>query len=748
MDLHVRRDLGTGRDLQARFARGNYDLLILYSHSKAREAIADFTVPYLVLQGGVYVRKGGLIQRYDDLRGQPFAVLGPGSPGEDFARDHQLTAHLQYASSSEEALRWVQAGTCAGAFVSRLTAGAVIDREKLKGLTILGEPLSDYQIRLCFAVHRGDATLLASLNEGLAIVHRTGEFDEIYRRWFGRIDAPLISPREVVIYGMTTLLLALGVALAGFFRQRTLRKRVARQATELAEQRELLQALYDHIPIGLTVIVIAADGPRLISMNRAAGRLYGVDPAQAGNLPLARSPLPDGPRRHFEEVLRRRPLDQKIVHYEHPLEGSRGVLEVMIVPLAPEAGDCPRLCVLAEDVSDRKLLDAELAQSRRLRAVGELVGGIAHEFNNLLTPMMLKVGSIQMDWSRDARLQEEIEVILQATQRAAELTRRLLTFGRKSEGPGESARLSDLVTASLDLLRPTIDRRITWTSDVPDNLPPLRLNATDLNQILINLLLNARDTLLEKLSLPHDDDWTAHIHVYASALPPSAVPATGAATGTNVVGWQKLTVQDTGLGMVPAVVERIFEPFFTTKGVGKGTGLGLATVWHIVTEAGGRVEVDSRPGKGTAFHLYLPVGSATDSPAAPAAARPGAPPLKASRVLLVEDEHLVAQTVMAILRRGGHDVRHFDNGAAAWKHLAENSSRYQLLVIDVNLPGLSGLELVARLRERNFPGRILVVGGRLSMSDLRTLVQLHVERVLSKPFTALQFETALRDGLS
>ena len=750
MGLHFHPDVRKSIEMQSHFLQGDFDMLLMYSHSKAREAFAEFTVPYLTLQGGVFVRKGSAIQQYEELNGQSFAIIGRGSIGEAFLENHHLHVQLHYASSSGEALRWVQDGTCAGTFVSRLTALSVIEHDNLKGLTILGGPLSDYEIRQSFAVHKGNATLLAQLNEGLAVVHRTGEFDEIYRRWFGRIDAPLFTARQGVVYALTALVLALVLALVGFFWQRTLRKRIARQAAELAEQRELLQALHDHIPIGLSVITIAADGPRLISMNRAAGRLYGVDPEAAINRPLTGALFAEGPRRHLEEVLRRRPADQQIVHYEHEIEGARGVLEVMIVPLSPEVvGNFPRLCVLAEDISARKLLDAEVAQSRKLRAVGELVGGIAHEFNNLLTPMMLKVGAIQMDWSEDTRLQQEIEVILQAAQRAAELTRRLLTFGRKSNVQGESVHLAELVTGCFDLLRPAIDRRITWRSDVPDDLPALRFNATDLNQILINLLLNARDTLLEKLGLPHDDAWVAHIHVFAAQLPLGAVapPPATIQSGPPPLGWLKLTVQDTGLGMAPAVVERIYEPFFTTKDPGKGTGLGLATVWHLVTEAGGRVEVDSKPGRGTAFHLYLPVWPAADAPA-PKAVRPGAGPAKGARVLLIEDESLVAQTVTAILRRGGHEVRLIDDGAAAWKHLVEESPNYHLLVIDVNLPGLSGLELVTRLRERNFSGRVMVIGGRLSMSDLRTLVHLHVERVLSKPFTAQQFEIALRECLA
>ncbi len=747
MGLHIRREISRSMEMQTHFVQGDYDIILMYSHTKSREAFADFSAPYLTLQGGVFVRQNGPVRQYDDLNGKVFAIIGRGSVGEDFLRDHHISAELKYVSSTSEALHAVQDGECAGTFSSRLTALSVMDHEGLRGLKFLGGPLSNYEIQQCFAVHKGNALLLAQLNEGLAIVHRTGEFDEIYRRWFGRIDAPLFTPRQIVVYLMTALALALLAALGGFVWQSTLRRRIARQADELAEQRELLQALYDHIPVGLSVIKLGVDGPRLISMNRAAGRLYGVDPEKTLNRLLTELALPAGPRSHLEEVLRRRPADEKIVHYEHEIEGSRGVLEVMIVPLSPEAGNFPRLCVLAEDISARKLLDAEVAQSRRLRAVGELVGGIAHEFNNLLTPMMLKVGMIELDWAGDARLQQEIAVILQAAQRASELTRRLLTFGRKASAHGESVHLAEMVANCFGLLRPAIDRRITWESDVPSGLPPLRFNATDLNQILLNLLLNARDTLMEKLALPHDDDWVARIHVSVTALPADAEPAGKLHPGLKILGWQKLTVEDTGLGMDPSVVERIFEPFFTTKDVGKGTGLGLATVWHLVTEAGGRVEVDSKPGTGTAFHLLLPVWPTAEAPApkpaAVAAATPG--PV---RVLLIEDEALVAQTVTAILRRGGHEVHQIDDGAAAWKHLVDSAAQYQLLVVDVNLPGLSGLEVVKRLRDREYAGRILVVGGRLGLSDLRALVQLRVDRVLTKPFTAQQFETALAEALA
>src|SRR6185369_12796553 len=197
-----------------------------------------------------------------------------------------------------------------------------------------------------------------------------------------------------------------------------------------------------------------------------------------------------------------------------------------------------------------------------------------------------------------------------------------------------------LAASCFELLRQTVDRRIVFESDVAADLPPLWLNATDLNQILLNLLLNARDTLLEKLTR-QSAGWTPCIRVEAVELSSNSSPPFSMAPGKKPLGWQRLTVRDNGLGMTPAVRERIFEPFYTTKEVGKGTGLGLATVWHLVAELGGRVELETSPGEGSTFHVMLPVWPAPVSPEAAAPATPAAPQ-GAARVFLAEDEPLVA----------------------------------------------------------------------------------------------------------
>ena len=746
MNLRLRRVVVPGKIADDRFRQGDFDVMQSYSQAPDRDRYADFSVPYLTLQGTIFVQKrGSPIRGLADFDGRDFVIVGAGSVGETFFRDQNLHARLVHVGSSEEALALLEAGRCAGVFVSRLTALSVIERTGLKNVTMFGGPIADYDIRRCFAVHKGDAQLLARLNEGLAILHRTGEFDRIYRRWFGRFDAPLFSREQVVNYTAAMLGVAFLGALWGLLRQRALRHRIAGQAAQLAEKEALLQALYDNIPMAMCVLEAAPDGTRVLALNRQAATHCGLAARNAIGCRLADLDIEREWADHLAELLRRWPAVGGLFREERRLAAARKHVVFTLVPLAPGAAGHARLCVLAEDISERRELDEEIAQTRKLRAVGELVGGIAHEFNNLLTPVMLKAGEIQLDWAGDAPLQHEIGVIVRAVERAAELTRRLLTFGRKGESRVGEVRLETLVAGCCELLRQTVDRRIVWENAVPPNLPPLWFNATDLNQILLNLLINARDTLLEKLA-QRPGEWTPCIRVEAAALPASAAMLTGANARRRLLGWQELSVRDNGLGITPAVRERIFEPFYTTKEVGKGTGLGLATVWHVVTEAGGRIEVDSVPGEGSRFRVLLPVWPAPEAAPSPAAVVPAAA-VGAARVFLAEDETLVSEALAAVLRRAGHRVRQSDDGARAWEHLEAHLGDYDLLVFDVNMPGLDGIELTRRARAARYAGRVMIVSGRLSVADLQAIEQVGVDRVLAKPLSMEEFLDAVRSCL-
>ncbi|HET7535449.1 MAG TPA: response regulator, partial [Candidatus Didemnitutus sp.] len=488
---------------------------------------------------------------------------------------------------------------------------------------------------------------------------------------------------------------------------------------------------------------------RLLTLNRQTGPLLGVAPREVTGRLLSGLPLSPEWAGLIEELLSAGGTANELVRQERVLRVTHRHIVFTVLPLDPGPQGRARFCLLAEDVTERRSLDEEIAQSRKLRAVGELVGGIAHEFNNLLTPILLKAGVIQLDWPDDRRLHQEVQLISATAQRAAELTRRLLTFGRKTETHVEAVQLSAAVDSCFALLRLTVDRRIQWTNAVPSHLAPLYLNPTNLNQILVNLILNARDTLLEKLATAGSSAWVPTIHIEAAALPASAGPRlpNEPERSSPPLGWQRLTIRDNGMGMTPAVQERIYEPFYTTKEVGQGTGLGLATVWHLVHEAGGRIEVESTPGAGSTFHVLLPVNPAP-RPAQADKPRVELPRSKSARVFVAEDEDMVAQTVVAALRRMGHTVHREPDGAAAWEHLQEPANHYDLFVLDVNMPGFTGIELAQRIRAtKRQAAPILIISGRLSSEEMQQLTVARVTATLPKPFSIEDFQATVRRAL-
>jgi signal transduction histidine kinase len=216
------------------FRQGEFDLLQLLSETPEREEFAEFSVPFLTLQGAVFVRRDGPVRTLEDLNRADLAIIGAGSIGERFLRDRGLHPRVRHVVSVTEALRLIETGQCAGAFVTQLTARSVIRKNGLKNVVMLGAPLEGYDVRYCFAVHRGDAQLLARINEGLAILHENGEFDRIYRKWFSRVTGVLFTREEVISYVAAALALACGAALWGVWRQRVLRRRIEQLNAGLA----------------------------------------------------------------------------------------------------------------------------------------------------------------------------------------------------------------------------------------------------------------------------------------------------------------------------------------------------------------------------------------------------------------------------------------------------------------------------------------------------------------------------------
>jgi two-component system cell cycle sensor histidine kinase/response regulator CckA len=386
------------------------------------------------------------------------------------------------------------------------------------------------------------------------------------------------------------------------------------------------------------------------------------------------------------------------------------------------------------DVTERKLLETQLRQAQKMEAIGQLAGGIAHDFNNLLTAILgyAKFAADALEPGDQRRL--DVEQAIKAAQRAAGLTKQLLAFSRKQVLRSTLVDLNALVTGVSQMLRQLIGEQIEIEMVLAPDLALVRADAGQLEQVVINLAVNARDAMEQGGRLTLE---TANLQLHA---------ASGSAGQTVVPGWYvMLAVIDRGVGMDENTKQHLFEPFFTTKELGKGTGLGLATVHGIVKQSDGYIWVDSVPGRGSAFKVYLPrVERPVEMDLSAAGPRsPGG----SETVLVVEDEAGVRDLARRILENAGYHVLEAANGRDAEIIFAQNRDSIDLLVTDVIMPRLNGPNLFRRLVAEKPGLKVVYVSGYATEAMARQVGLDRSRPYLQKPFTADQLASHVRNVL-
>ncbi|MBI5068062.1 MAG: PAS domain S-box protein [Deltaproteobacteria bacterium] len=412
-------------------------------------------------------------------------------------------------------------------------------------------------------------------------------------------------------------------------------------------------------------------------------------------------------------------------------DGSDAWVLIDTTPFFDEQGAYAGALGMVTDVTERRRLEEQFRQAQKLEAVARLAAGVAHDFNNLLTAMLGAAGALVEGLpSGDPRREDALE-IQAAAQRAALLTRQLLAFGRRQAAQPRVLDLNEVVWAMERMLRRLIGEEIELLTHPATGLWPVRADPGQVEQVIVNLAVNARDAMTSG----------GRLTIETANVEPAA-----AASGAQAARRVRLSVRDTGCGMVPEVLEHLFEPFFTTKEAGKGTGLGLSTVHGIVKQCGGDIEVRSEPGKGTEFEVFLPAAGDTTQPAAEGPGR-----LPATRgtetVLVLDDEPLVRSAVGRPLRALGYRVLEAGDGEEALRALADAPGRrVDLLVTDLVLPGVGGPEVVASLRDL-LPGLpVLFVSG---YSDRALELERFGPRAgfLAKPFASAELTRKVRELL-
>ncbi len=511
----------------------------------------------------------------------------------------------------------------------------------------------------------------------------------------------------------------------------------ARQQIEesLRDSEERFRATFDHAAVG-----IAHVGPEgsFLRVNDRLCEITGYGRDELLKLSFQALTCPED--KVENDDARRALLEGKIKLYAaekryRRKDGSQYWVSV-VTTLLRDAADQPKYFItVINDISERKALEDRFLRAQRLESIGTLAGGIAHDLNNILTPIVMGVELLRSEVT-DSDSRRVIETIALSAQRGAHLVKQVLSFARGVEGARVAVHLGHVIREIAALVQNTFPKNVSFHTHIPRDLWLVSGDPTQLNQVILNLCVNARDAMQEG----------GRLTVGASNL---TIDAQSAAMRRDVKAgrYVVIEVKDTGTGIPPELINRIFEPFFTTKEPGKGTGLGLSTVLGLVRGHGGFVEVDSSPGKGSTFRVHLPAHtdstSVESSPLTPASLPRG----RGETVLVVDDEIAVRRITSSTLEAFGYRTLVAEDGTEAIGIFATNRERVKAVVTDIMMPNMDGIALAGALHRIDPKLPIIAASGINSDGDAARAAAAGIAHVLAKPFSAEALLEKIRTAL-
>ncbi|MFH1496215.1 MAG: response regulator [Verrucomicrobiota bacterium] len=504
------------------------------------------------------------------------------------------------------------------------------------------------------------------------------------------------------------------VRLVGAFQEITERKLTEER---LAQQAALLDMAPD-------AIVLRDLGHRILFWSRGAERVYGWTTEEATGRDFRDLPGLDLARLgEIERAVREAGSWQGELPRTLP-DGGQLTLDCHWTFLRDPEGWPASILSIDTDVTERKRLETQFLRAQRMESIGTLAGGIAHDLNNILSPILMAGDLLRQHVESETGLRL-LDNLGRSARRGADLVKQVLSFARGVEGQRVPVQIRHIAREVEDIVGNTFPKNITFESDVPRDLPLVVGDPTQINQVLVNLCVNARDAMpgggrLCVTARPVEID------------APFAAMNQGAVPGAHVM----ISVSDEGTGMSPRVLEHIFEPFFTTKETGKGTGLGLSTVQAIMRSHGGFVNVRSEPGKGTMFKVHFPVCRGGGGEAAPAETSDEVPFGHGELILLVDDEVSIRNVTRQTLQSFGYQVLVAEDGAGAIGIYAQRAKDIALVITDIMMPIMDGPTLILAIRRINPEALIIASSGLTSQGGAQRAADIPVEHFLSKPYSA------------
>ncbi|GAB6096150.1 hypothetical protein JCM14469_24030 [Desulfatiferula olefinivorans] len=739
MNMNIQIRLGPWADIIEALKSGEIDVIGGMFYSLKRNRNFDFSPPYLVSHYVSVVRRGAgdPPESFDDLDGLSL-VIQEGDIISDVLSEKKPDLHPALVQSQYDVLKAVAEGQYDGSIVPRISSMHLIESQAWDNLVFGKKSL--YAGDYAFAVRKGRSALLAQFGEGLKVLEENGEYRKISDRWLGVFAEKPVSLRDALAYSAMVIVPLTLVLLIVFLWSFFLKRQVAARTEELRAGEEFQRAMITCSPVAIYCVDL--DG-KVAAWSASAQRIFGWNKDEVVGRPLPI--VPDDKREEFQH-LRDYVLAGDGFSNRHLIrrrkDGSLFDASLSVAPIRDAKGLIIGIMGAVEDITDRiraeneqARLQAQLIQARKIESVGRLAGGVAHDYNNMLGVI---IGYAEMAMARLSPgdpLQDDLSEIMKAARRSSDITRQLLAFARKQTIAPRVIDLNETVEGMLRMLRRLIGEDIDLTWHPAHEPGMVNMDPTQIDQILANLCVNARDAIggVGKLTIETNH---ARFDEDDCAGCPGAVP------GDFVM----LVVSDDGCGMAPDTLENLFEPYFTTKGMGKGTGLGLATVYGIVKQNGGFIQVNSEPGNGSTFTIYLPSHQGQKD-MEPKPEKDDVPLGHGETVLIVEDEPSILKLTEAILARLGYDVITAPSPAKALEAAGAHEGRIHLMITDVVMPEMNGRDLAERLKRFHPAMRVLYMSGYTADVIAHRGVLGTGTNFIQKPFSKHDLAVKIREAL-
>ncbi|MDA3897914.1 MAG: response regulator [Desulfobacteraceae bacterium] len=407
---------------------------------------------------------------------------------------------------------------------------------------------------------------------------------------------------------------------------------------------------------------------------------------------------------------------------------------VSAAPVLDENGTLTHLTHVARDITDKKKLEEDLFQAQKMESIGTLAGGIAHDFNNILSIIMGYAELAKDHIPQDSKAHTDIDQIFESSRRAADLVRQILTFSRKSNHSLEPLSPHLIVKEALKMLRASLPSTIHIQEEIDNNCGNIMADPTHIHQIVINLCTNALHSM-------ENEKGTLSIRLYRETLNKQQIaPELGESPGLFVT----LEITDTGHGMDPHVIANIFDPYFTTKEIGKGTGLGLSVIHGIIKDYHGFIRVDSKPGNGSRFQIYIPALTQEASAKKTSVDNEDALPTGTERILIVDDESSIVAVTQKILERLGYSVTITTESFLALEKIRSAPEKFDLVISDQTMPGLTGVDLSKEILKIRPDMPIIICTGYSSVISEENFLTIGIKKYLKKPISTKRLAMSIR----